>query len=169
MLTEYMKHINKGKQQVEIDVYMWGSLSDKFKTDFKNKYRQHCSASTNHNVNYRKAIKHLARYQKVPDDMDFETMLAQDMLVLMYISLLPLYANGQREQSFYEAIDSMVGDEVAEFSHKYGSNFVQSRLLENYQLVVEGFCNPQISPHPGPSQFFLCTLFLYQFYRTPFP
>ena len=40
MLTEYMKHINKGKQQVEIDVYMWGSLSDKFKTDFKNKYRQ---------------------------------------------------------------------------------------------------------------------------------
>ena len=99
MLTEYMKHIHKGKQQVEIDVYMWNDLSDEFKSDFRNKYRNHCEAAKQVDVVYRKAIKHLDTYSKVPEDLEFETMLAQDMLVLMYISLLPIYTNGQQASS----------------------------------------------------------------------
>ena len=39
--TQYIKHINKGKQHVEIDVYMWTDLTDEFKSDFRNKYRNH--------------------------------------------------------------------------------------------------------------------------------
>ena len=149
MLTEYMKHIHKGKQQAEIDVYMWNDLSDEFKSDFRNKYRNHCEAAKQVDVVYRKAIKHLDTYSKVPEDLEFETMLAQDMLVLMYISLLPIYTNGQQAQSFNAAITSMVGDEVAVFSRKYRIYLSDIKLLENYRLVVEGLtlCLSEIRKH----------------------
>jgi len=149
ILTQYIKHINKGKQHVEIDVYMWTDLTDEFKSDFRNKYRNHCSVVRAPDVAFRNALGHLEKYPKVPEDLEFETMLGQDMLVLMYISLLPTYTSGQRIPSFNAAITDMIGDEISLFNQKYKANFSNVRLLENYQLVVEGLtlCLSEIRKH----------------------
>ena len=98
---------------------------------------------------YRMAIKYLQQYKYCPAHYELESMLAQDLLTLMYISLMPLYTTGYMESSFYEAVDNMVGDEVSVFAKKHRNSFTQNKIIENYQLVVEGLslCLDEIRKH----------------------